>query len=67
MPKALLNWSLNIDCPNCDTSNDLASGDHDSENSIAKKIFNNDWDKLKGFEITCEHCKHEFTIDEVEY
>ena len=66
-PVAQLDWSLTVYCPACDESNDLASGQHDSEDSIARYIFSNDWDKLAGWEVTCEHCGREFTIERVEY
>ena len=64
---ALLDWGLHVDCPKCELSNNLASGLHDSEYSIARHIFSNDWDKLDGWEVTCEGCEHEFTIERVEY
>ena len=66
-PIANLDWSLHVNCPKCDESNDLASGTHDTEHHIATAIFKNDWDKLEGWEVTCEHCGHEFTIQKVEY
>ena len=66
-PIANLNWSLTVDCPKCDFMNDLANTHHDSESSIATHIFSNDWDSLDGWEVTCEECSHEFTIDKVEY
>lgn len=66
-PTALLNWSLHVDCPKCSLSNDLASSLHDGEHDIARLIFTNVWDKLEGWEVTCEGCEHEFTIERVEY
>lgn len=66
-PIAYLEWSLNVECPKCKESNDLAHPEHDSEHSIAKHIFANDWDKLQGWEVTCLHCGHEFTIDSAQY
>lgn len=66
-PTANLDWSLTVDCPACGESNDLAAQEHDSEYSISRHIFSNEWDKLSGWEVTCEHCAHEFTIDGVEY
>jgi hypothetical protein len=66
-PTALLHWSLDVDCPKCAQSNDLATGGHDAEYNIARPIFNNEWDKLKGWEVICQHCGHEFEIDGVEY
>lgn len=64
---AYLDWSLMVECPACKQDNDLNTGTHDSENHIASKIFNNQWDKLQGHEVTCEHCFHAFTISKVEY
>ncbi len=66
-PTALLNWSLHVDCPKCGLSNDLASCLHDGEHDIARLIFTNAWDKLEGWEVTCDGCEHEFTIERVEY
>lgn len=66
-PTALLDWGLYVDCPKCSLSNNLASGLHDCEHSIARLIFSNAWDKLNGWEVTCEGCGHEFEIDRVEY
>ena len=66
-PVAYLDWSLHVECPKCTQTNDLASGLHDSEHSIARLVFSNQWDRLKGWEVTCENCDHEFTIDRAEY
>lgn len=66
-PIANLDWSLFVYCPKCDESNNLASAEHDAEHEIARRIFTNDWDSLSGWEVTCEHCGHEFTIERVEY
>ena len=66
-PTARLEWSLYVDCPKCSESNDLADSQHDTEYAIARHVFNNEWDKLQGWEVTCEHCGHEFTIKKVEY
>lgn len=66
-PTATLEWSLSVDCPSCETCNDLASGDHDCDGDIARYIFTNEWGKLEGWAVTCEHCGHEFTIDGAVY
>jgi hypothetical protein len=66
-PVAQLDWSLNVECPKCKEDNDLATGRHDPENSIGNAIFTNARDKLAGWEVTCEHCGHDFTIKGVEY
>jgi Zn finger protein HypA/HybF involved in hydrogenase expression len=66
-PTALLEWSLYVDCPKCDASNDLADSHHDVDHDISRRIFSNQWDKLDDWEITCEKCGHEFKIEKVEY
>jgi DNA-directed RNA polymerase subunit RPC12/RpoP len=66
-PIANLEWSLYVACPQCNESNDLSASEHDHEDNIARHIFGNDWDKLQGWEVTCEHCGHEFKIEKVEY
>jgi len=66
-PTATLTWNLYVYCPQCGKSNDLASGDHDTDHDIAKHIFTNAWDKLDGWAVECEHCGHEFQIERVEY
>jgi hypothetical protein len=65
MPKARLVCYLWIDCPNCDNTIDLLNEDPDYV--IAKAIFNNQHDSLKGHEVNCPVCDHNFVIDEVEY
>lgn len=64
---ARLDWSLTVYCPSCDESNDLADSQHDPDHDIARHIFLNEWDKLDGWEVTCDHCGHEFKIEKVEY
>ena len=64
---AYVEWSLNVECPKCKLDNDLARSIHDGGNDIARHIFNNEWDVLKGWEITCEHCKFEFLLDDIIY
>ena len=66
-PTANLDWSLYAHCPKCEEDNDLANLKHDSDSNIATLIFTNSWDKLKDWEVTCEHCGHEFKIEKVEY
>lgn len=66
-PTALLDWGLYVDCPKCGLSNNLASCLHDAEYTIARHIFTNAWDKLEGWEVTCEGCEHEFLLDGVAY
>lgn len=64
-PTAFIEWSLNVECPECGEDTDLASQDDIEWFSAA--IFNNKWDTLKGSVATCEHCRHEFAISGVEY
>jgi ribosomal protein S27E len=64
---AYVDWSLHVDCPACGESNDLAHPEHDTENDIARHIFSNNWERLKGWEVTCGSCNHEFTLDSIEY
>lgn len=66
-PIAFLDWCLHVDCPECNESSNLANPEHDAEHDIARHIFSNAWDKLNDWEVTCEHCGHEFTIERVEY
>jgi hypothetical protein len=69
MAIAQLDWSLVVECPGCKKDIDLASGDYDSNSDcrISGSIFNNKWDDLRGLEITCEKCKHNFELESVEY
>lgn len=66
-PIAQLDWSLHVECPKCEKGNELADSKHDPESEIANHIFMNEWDGLNDWEVTCEHCGHEFTIEKVEY
>lgn len=66
-PTALLDWSLCVDCPKCGVSNNLASSLHDGDLDIARRVFTNAWDKLEGWEVTCEGCGHKFEIERIEY
>lgn len=62
---ARLYWSLYVDCPKCGETFDLA--DHDDEYTCAKAVFTNQWDLLKGREVTCPKCDHEFKLEKVDY
>jgi hypothetical protein len=64
---ASLSWSLDVDCPSCEEILDLAESPYAEDQDIAVAVFNNKWDALKDYEITCQFCKHEFKIDEIEY
>ena len=63
--KANLGWNLWIECPVCGCPHDLA--DDDADGQYSGPIFSNQWDKLKGEEIECDHCHEVFQIEEVEY
>ena len=67
MTTAQLEWSLMCTCPKCEEDIDLASGDHDADNLISTAIFNNNWDALRGLEVECQECGHEFKLEKVEY
>lgn len=62
---AYVDWSLDVECPNCKENVELSK--QDDENSIARKLFSNQWDKIVGWEATCPYCKHEFIVDKVDY
>ena len=64
---AMLSWSLTVKCPMCGTAANLEQPPYNDDPLITTAIFNNDWQKLHGYEIECGHCQHEFKIDEVEY
>ncbi|MES3011975.1 MAG: hypothetical protein V4738_14395 [Pseudomonadota bacterium] len=66
-PIAQLDWSLRVDCPKCGEENDLAKGEHDPEYRIAGHVFQDRWEKLNDWKVTCQHCGHKFTIEKVEY
>lgn len=63
----VLYWSLYVRCPRCGETNDLSSEVHDGDNDVARRIFTNRWDMLKGFEVECEFCGSGFCMDSVEY
>jgi Zn finger protein HypA/HybF involved in hydrogenase expression len=67
MTTAQLEWSLMLSCPKCEEDIDLASGDYDADNCISEAIFSNRWDDLRGLEIECQECGHEFKLESVEY
>jgi uncharacterized protein YbaR (Trm112 family) len=63
--KVRLYFSLNIECPHCQSDIDLAENEDDGEYSTP--IFTNKWNDLKGELVCCPKCEKEFSIDEVEY
>jgi len=64
-PIAYLDWSVDVECPECKEVFDISYNDDDR--IVASAIFNNNWEVLKDREVTCEYCEHEFKIDSVEY
>ena len=64
---AKLDWSLDIQCPNCEHVFDISNSGNDDEGEITTKIFNNKWDDIKGYRIICPDCDKVFLIDEVIY
>lgn len=67
-PTALLDWSLDIECPHCKKGIDLVQYDSVSgDYGIAKKIFTNNWQDLEGWKIECPNCEKEFELAGVEY
>lgn len=62
---AFLVWSLNVDCPKCGNENDISNNDDDQV--VSNAIFHNNWDALKGYEVACCMCGHDFIMDEIEY
>ena len=63
---ARLSWSLWVDCPECDDET-INLSDVDTDDAIAKAIFNNKWDALIGYEVECPYCGKTFAIEKVEY
>ena len=64
-PTAYLSWELDVECPKCDQLFDMSM--NDDEHTIAKAVFGNKWDALKGHVVTCHHCAHEFAIAGIEH
>lgn len=62
-----LHYSLIVECPYCKEEYDLC--DQDDDGQYSTPIFNNKWDDIKGFEITCPRpdCDMVATIKSVEY
>lgn len=65
---AFLDWSLDVDCPHCEKIVDLVKLEGDAgDNSFSHRIFTNNWDDLKDWDIECPHCLNDFKLDHVEY
>lgn len=63
--KLQLSYQLSADCPQCKSEFDAC--DQDGEAELSHALFNNDWDKPAGFELTCPICEHEFQIAGIEH
>ena len=66
-PIAQLDWSLRVECPNCNESLDAAGIDAGNDYTITKMVFSNRWDDITGCSITCPECGHEFELGGMEY
>ena len=64
---ARLEYSVCVECPLCKQDTDLIDEDNDAESRISRPLFNNDWEKLKGLDVVCGNCEHEFELDGLEY
>jgi hypothetical protein len=63
---AVLDWSLNVECPKCKQDIDLAKVERNEDGQYSRAIFNNKWHDLEGEEVECS-CGNIFKIKEVEY
>ena len=63
-PTATVDINVWVDCPKCGNSIDLTE---DDDGHFLGPLFNNEWQELKGFDVCCDECGHEFKIKEVEY
>ena len=66
-PKAIMSWSLDVECPSCGENLDLADSPHDDDGEIAKSIFTYQWGELDNLEVWCDQCDSMFEIECVEY
>ena len=64
-PIATLDFTLYVECPDC--KEDFNIIDQDDHDLFTLGLFNNRWDGLKGAEVTCPKCDHQFEIFGVEY
>ena len=64
---AQLIYSVLVKCPLCKQETDLIDNDNDDDGKISRHIFNNNWDQLKGTDVVCGNCEHEFKLDGMEY
>ena len=63
---ATFDYQVMVNCPKCNMHIDLLE-DNDDESRISMYIFNNEWEKIKGLTVICNHCEHEFDLDGMEY
>ena len=64
---AQLKYSVLVECPLCKQEVDLIDNDNDDDGRISHPIFNNKWDELKGIDVVCGNCEHEFKLDSLIY
>ena len=62
---ATLNYAVNIECPKCNIAFDLTDN-NDNDGEITVPLFNNRWNDVKGFDVVCDNCEHEFELDGIE-
>ena len=66
-PVAKINWSLDVDCPQCHACNDIAAAHRDPDNIVGQLVFAGKWNELSGLHVTCDNCFHDFHVGSVEY
>lgn len=65
---AFIDYSLDIECPQCKQEIDLVEYESNSgENFLSCQIFTSKWDDISGYLVECPHCHNDFQIDKVEY
>lgn len=57
---AITHFNIMVDCPNCDRYLDVTE---DLQEHLIDGLSAEDCDQ----EVTCEHCKKEFIVDNVEF
>ena len=62
---ARVDFTLIINCPECDEAMDLADEDAEYDFQFSQAIFGGKWNDIIGLEVTCDECDHEFGITEV--
>lgn len=65
-----LTIELNVDCPHCGETQDLAKSEFNPEGEYLSAIFSesHDWRKeVEGRKFECPDCKKEFELGEIEW